>query len=162
MNADKLDIKKLCKWVTENKDISELPLYLLWNDLGEYFSDRFTNLGYIGICDGVYMSDKGIIQNIWENKDVREFWISMAQLKREGLLSCDKNEDYSEALSGNFMAMIATMSREIMDGNYLYLEDGGKIPVYSRKLSSRYIDKMEMTFMELHHGQNIRKNQKIY
>ena len=42
MNADKLDIKKLCKWVTENKDISELPLYLLWNDLGEYFSDRFT------------------------------------------------------------------------------------------------------------------------
>ena len=83
------------------------------------------------------MSDKGIIQNIWENKDVREFWISMAQLKREGLLSCDKNEDYSEALSGNFMA------KEIMDGNYLYLEDGGKIPVYSRKLSSRYIDKME-------------------
>ena len=49
MNADKLDIKKLCKWVIENKDISELPLYLLWNDLGEYFSDRFTNLGYIGI-----------------------------------------------------------------------------------------------------------------
>lgn len=143
MNADKLDIKKLCKWVIENKDISELPLYLLWNDAGEYFSDRFTNLGYIGICDGVYMSDKGIIQNIWENKDVREFWISMAQLKREGLLSCDKNEDYSEALSGNFMAMIATMPKEIMDGNYLYLEDGGKIPVYSRKLSSRYIDKME-------------------
>ena len=83
------------------------------------------------------MSDKGKIQNIWENKDVREFWISMAQLKREGLLSCDKNEDYSEALSGNFMAMIATMPKEIMDGNYLYLEDGGKIPVYSRKLSSR-------------------------
>ena len=94
--------------------------------LGEYFSDRFTNLGYIGICDGVYMSDKGIIQNIWENKDVREFWISMVQLKREGLLSCDKNEDYSEALSGNFMAMIATMPKEIMDGNYLYLEDEEK------------------------------------
>ncbi len=85
----------------------------------------------------------------------------MAQLKREGLLSCDKNEDYSEALSGNFMAMIATMPKEIMDGNYLYLEDGGKIPVYSRKLSSRYIDKMENAFMELHHGQNIRKNQKF-
>lgn len=81
MNADKLDIKKLCKWVIENKDISELPLYLLWNDSGEYFSDRFTNLGYIGICDGVYMSDKGIIQNIWENKDVREFWISMAAIE---------------------------------------------------------------------------------
>ena len=35
----------------------------------------------------------------------------MVQLKREGLLSCDKNEDYSEALSGNFMAMIATMPK---------------------------------------------------
>ena len=58
MNADKLDIKKLCKWVTENKDISELPLYLLWNDLGDCYFDRFTNLGYIGIYDGVYMSDK--------------------------------------------------------------------------------------------------------
>ena len=43
----------------------------------------------------------------------------------------------------HILAMIATMPKEIMDGNYLYLEDGGKIPVYSRKLSARYIDKME-------------------
>ena len=58
----------------------------------------------------------------YSHKDVREFWISMVQLKREGLLSCDKNEDYSEALSGNFMAMIATMPKEIMDRCEIYTD----------------------------------------
>lgn len=143
MNEGFFDVKKLCKWINEYKNISEPALYLLWNDLGEYYSDRFTNLGYIGVYDGLYMSEDGIFQNVWENNDVRSFWESMVELKHDGLLSCDNNEDYSEALGGNFLSMIIKIPAEIMDGDYLYLEDGKKIPVYSYKVSSRYINKME-------------------
>lgn len=139
---DKVTISELCKWLDNYRKNPENKFYLDWRYVDEY-NTSFAELGYIKLCDGVYMTPKGKVENIWENEDICKLWSCFAKMKQMGQLECDDSDSLTQVYEGNYPAALVNMTSEYMDNKYLYQPDGTKIPIANYTVAVPYLNKIE-------------------
>lgn len=139
-----ITIDELCEWMEEYRKDPEHRFYLNWRyGVGDEWYESFCKIGYIRLCDGVYMTSEGNVVNVWEREEVCRFWTCLAKMEQTGQLECDDSDGLGEVQEGKYPAAFVTMGSEITDGSYLYQEDGSRVPAESHFVAAAYLNHME-------------------
>lgn len=137
-----LSVRELYQWLEEYRKNPEHKFYLDWNYMNDY-NTSFSELGYIKLCDGIYMTPEGTVENVWENEDICQLWMCFTNMKKAGQLVCDDSDGLDQTYQGKYTAALINMTGENMDGSYLYQPDGAKVPVESHTVAVPFLNKIE-------------------
>lgn len=147
VSADgRISIKELCDYlelIDSRSDIGgDRLLYLDWK-WSEDDDEGYTQLGYIKLFDGIYMTSDEKVVNIWENDDMCRLWTLLSKMKKSSKMRYDINEELGAFHEGKYPVAIADCTGIDMDDKWMYMEDGTKLPVHSYIIAAPYLNKME-------------------
>lgn len=137
-----VSLKELYQWLEEYRKNPDHKFYLDWNYVNDY-NTSFSEFGYIKLCDGIYMTPEGDVENIWENEDVCKLWSCFAKMKSDGQLIYDESDELACVHEGKYPAAFVNITAESMDGSYLYQPDGTRVPMQSYTVAVPFLNRIE-------------------
>lgn len=138
-----ISVGELCRWLEEYRKDPGHKFYLDWRYVDDEYNISFAETGYVRLCDGVYMTPEGKVENVWEQEEVSRLWTCLAKMGQAGQLVCDNSDGLAEVREGKYPAAFVNMVSEMMDDTYLYQEDGNKVPVESHIVGTPCLEHME-------------------
>lgn len=138
-----ITVTELCQWLEDYRKDPEHKFYLDWRYVDDEYNVSFAEVGYIKLCDGIYMTPEGKMENVWENEDVCRLWTGLSKMEQAGQLECDDSDSLGQVRQGEYPAAFINVTSENMDGSYLYQEDGSKVQVESHAVTAPYLNHIE-------------------